>query len=73
MRRLTTTAEVIEVLGAECIKRLFGVGNKSIFHWKYTGFPPHTYRVLRDELAKHDCFGDMSLWKFSKEASEAAG
>jgi hypothetical protein len=73
MRRLATTADVIEVLGAECIKRVFGVGDKSIFHWKYTGFPPHTYKVLRDELAKHDCFGDMGLWNFSDKAGEATG
>ena len=71
-KSLETTAQVIEVLGREAVKRLTNSSAQDVSNWKNFGwFPANTYVVMTAALALKGKAAPASLWRM-REAAHAA-
>lgn len=70
MKRLTTTAQVIEELGGlKQVASLTGRGYTAVHNWKqYGSFPATTYDLLLKALKKRECTADPTLWAMEQVA-----
>lgn len=71
-RHLTTTAEVIDVLGGtNATSELTGRGANAVSNWRVSGeFPPSTYLLIGDKLRDLGMSADVGLWGFDREARQ---
>ncbi|MET3995005.1 hypothetical protein ABID65_006671 [Bradyrhizobium sp. S3.9.2] len=75
MRTLTTTEEVVAVLGGlESVCALTGALPKAVYHW--TGraemFPARTYWVMQEALKRRKAKAPPSLWNMIKTEKRTA-
>jgi len=66
MKRLTTAAEVIDALGGDpSVAKLTKASSSTIWNWRayFEAFPPNTYVVMQEALARRDLSAPPHLWK----------
>lgn len=73
LRELTTTAEVIDVLGGvAAVAELTGRRYGAAFNWKgFVKFPADTFVVMQDALRAAGCEAPVSLWGMVERAAAA--
>lgn len=65
MRRLSTTREVVDVLGGiAAVCKLTGAHPKSAYHWTGTAamFPARTHYLMQKLLKQRGCVAPARLW-----------
>lgn len=61
---LTTTTEVIDLLGPKAVAELTHREMMAVYKWKaFKTFPPDTYLVLRTAIEQHGYKAPDSLWR----------
>lgn len=75
IRRLTTAGSVIDAIGSKRLQAITGKRSNNLWNWRTAGcFPPETFVVIQDELARIECAAPPRLWKMiaPKKAKRAA-
>lgn len=66
MKKLTSVAEVVEVLGGiKEVAKLTHAKKSAALNWLYVSeaFPPNTFKLMNDALEKRGCRAPAHLWK----------
>lgn len=67
MKRLTTTAQVIDALGGNpALAEYAGVVHTAVSNWRKTKFPAHTYVWLRRLMKRRRIEAPDGLWAMSE-------
>lgn len=62
-KQIKRVDEVIDALGgAKEVADLFAIGRNAVSQWKTRGFPPETYVVMQERLARKGFCAAPALW-----------